>query len=68
MKDLDLFSTIALAIVIVGGLNMGLYGITHINLLEVICGSGLGRLVFIIVGGAAGYLGYQYYLAKFKKA
>ena len=55
-------------IVIVGGVNMGLYGITHSNLLEVIFGSGLSRLLFIIVGGAAGYLGYQYYLAKFKKA
>lgn len=67
MKDLDLYSWIALSLVLVGGLNWGIYGLVHINLLEAILGPFLGRLLFIIVGGGAGYLAYQIYLSKFKK-
>ena len=68
MKDFDLYTWIALTLVIVGGVNWGLYGLFNFNLIEAILGELLGRLIFIIVGGGAGYLCYLIYLLKFKKA
>lgn len=68
MKDLDLYSWIALILVIVGGLNLGLYGLIHVDLISAIFGSLIGRLVFIIIGVGAGYFCYKIYLTKFKKS
>lgn len=68
MKDLDLYGWIALSLMIVGGINLGLYGLFNFNLVQAILGDLLGRLIFIIVGVSAGYFGYLIYLAKFKKA
>lgn len=68
MKDLDLYSWIALILVIVGGVNWGLYGLFNFNLIQGILGDLLGRLIFIVVGAGAGYLCYLIYLQKFKKA
>jgi uncharacterized membrane protein YuzA (DUF378 family) len=67
MKDLDLYGWIALSLVIVGGINWGLFGLFNFNLVSAIFGDLLGRLIFIAVGVGAGYLGYLIYLLKFKK-
>ena len=67
MKDLDLYSWIALTLVIIGGINWGLEGLFNVNLVSAIFGDLLGRLIFIIVGAGAGYLCYLIYLLKFKK-
>lgn len=68
MKDMDLYTWIALILVIVGGINWGLVGLFNVNLVSAIFGNLFGRLIFIIVGGCAGYLCYSIYLVKFKKA
>lgn len=67
MKEFTLYSWIAFILVLVGGINWGLVGLFQFDLVSAILGHLLGRLVFIIVGGAAGYLGYLLYLEKFKK-
>lgn len=68
MKDLDLYSWIALSIVLVGGINCGFIGLFDVNLFSAIFGNLLGRLILLIVAGGAGYLCYNIYLLKFKKA
>jgi uncharacterized protein len=68
MKDLSLYGFIALILVLVGGINWGLFGLFNVNLVSAIFGNMLGRLVFIIVGAAAAYLCYLIYLEKSKKA
>jgi uncharacterized membrane protein YuzA (DUF378 family) len=67
MKDLNLYGFIALILVLVGGINWGLFGLFNVNLIEAILGSLLGRLIFIVIGVGAGYLIYLLYLEK-KKA
>lgn len=67
MKELDLYAFIALIIVLVGGICWGLVGLFNIYLITGIFGNLLGRLLYIIVGVAAGYLAYLVYLEKFKK-
>ena len=68
MKDLNLYGFVALIIVLVGGIDLGLYGLLGVNLLSAIFGNLIGRLLFIVMGAAAGYLGYLIYLEKFKKS
>lgn len=72
MKDLNLnlnlYGVIALIIVLVGGINWGLIGLFNVNIISGILGIMLGRLIFIIVGVAAGYLAYLIYLEKTKKS
>lgn len=68
MKDMDLYAWIALIILIVGGINWGLEGLFNFNLISSILGNMLGRLIFIVVGVAAGYMCYLIYLLKFKKS
>ena len=67
MKDLNLYGQISLIILIIGGINWGLVGLFNVNLISGIFGMLLGRLIFIIVGAAAGYFCYLIYLEKFKK-
>ena len=67
MKDLDLYSFISLILVLVGGINLGLLGLFDVNLIMAILGVMLGRLLFIIIGAAAGYLGYMLYIDRMKK-
>lgn len=64
----EMYRQIAIILLIVGGLNWGLFGLFGFNLVSAILGNLLGRLVFIVVGVAAGYMCYLYYLEKFKKA
>jgi uncharacterized membrane protein YuzA (DUF378 family) len=67
MKPLPvkLLAQISEIIVLVGAINWGLIGLIGLDLVTSIVGHGLGRLVFIIVGVAAGYL---IYLKVVKKA
>ena len=65
MKDLDLYGYISLIIVLIGGINWGLVGLINLNIITAIFGFGLfSRLLFIIVGIAAGYLCYLLYIEK----
>jgi uncharacterized protein len=67
MKEFNLYGWIAFILVLVGGINWGIYGIFGGDLVTGIFGNLLGRLIFIIVGAAAGYMCYLVYLDKFKK-
>jgi len=54
---LNILDTIALILVIVGGLNWGLVGLMQYNLVEAILGqTTLAAIVYILVGLAAVYL------------
>lgn len=66
MRDLDLFGWVALVLVILGGLDLFLYGLFGFHLYTAILGNLIGRLLYIVIGCAAGWLGYQIYLTKFK--
>lgn len=68
MKDLNLYGTIALILVLVGGICWGLVGLFDVYLVTSIFGVMLGRLIYILVGVGAGYLCYLLYLDKFKKS
>jgi uncharacterized protein len=67
MKDLTLLGLVAVIILIIGGINWGLVGLFNVNLVQSIFGNMLSRLIYIIVGVAAGYMIYLFYLAKIKK-
>lgn len=68
MRDFNLYEWIAYGAVLVGGICWGLAGLFNVYILTAMLGNLLGRLVYIGVGVAAGYLCYQIYLDKFKKA
>lgn len=67
MRELNIYGWVALILVLVGGINLGLMGLFNVNLILALLGTLLGRLVFIIMGVAAGYLFYLLYLEKMKK-
>lgn len=58
MNKLNAFDWLAVALVVVGGLNWGLVGILKFDLVATIFGdmSGLSRVVYALVGIAAVYL------------
>jgi uncharacterized membrane protein YuzA (DUF378 family) len=58
LANIKLLAQIAAVIVLVGAINWGLIGLLNINLVGGILGHFLGRLVYIVVGVAAGYLIY----------
>ena len=65
MKDFGLYEWVAYILVLIGGVNWGLVGLFNINLISAVLGAGfLGRIVFIAVGAAAGYLIYIYFNKK----
>ena len=66
-KDLKNYRPIAIILLVIGGINWGLVGLFSLNLVTAIFGNFLGRLIFIIVGAAAGYLCYLFYLENFSK-
>jgi len=55
---MDLWSLVALIILIVGGINWGFVGLFSTDLVTSIFGSLLARLIFIIVAVAAVYMIY----------
>jgi len=67
MRALDMYGFIALILLVFGGLNWGLVGLFDVNIVSAILGHVLGRIIFIIVGVAAGYMCYLIYLDKTKK-
>lgn len=67
MRDLNLYGFIALILVLIGGINWGFVGLFNFNIISGILGLILGRIIFIIIGVAAGYLCYLLYLDKTKK-
>lgn len=67
MKEFNLYGWIAFILLIVGGINWGIMGIFGGDIITGIFGNLLGRLIFVIVGAAAGYMCYLVYLDKFKK-
>lgn len=68
MKVITTYAWVALIITLIGGINWGLVGLVDLNLIAAIFGIGLfARLIYIIVGVAAGYLCYLIYLDKFSK-
>lgn len=66
LKEVDLYTQIALVLVIVGGIFWGLFGLFNVNILSAIFG-GLARLIDIVIGVGAGWLCYKIYLEYFKK-
>jgi uncharacterized membrane protein YuzA (DUF378 family) len=68
LKEMDLYSQIAFILVIVGGICWGLVGLFNLYLITGILGNLLGRLIYIAVGVGAGWLAYQVYNEKMKKA
>jgi uncharacterized membrane protein YuzA (DUF378 family) len=68
MKELNIYGWVALIAVLVGGIAWGLAGLFNVYIVTSIFGGLLGRLIYIGVGVAAGYLCYLIYLEKFKKS
>jgi len=66
-KDLNGYRPIALIVLVIGGLNLGLMGLLGMNVIGGIFGNLLGRLIYIIIGVAAGYECYMFYLENFAK-
>jgi uncharacterized membrane protein YuzA (DUF378 family) len=58
MKNMGALCMVSWVLVMVGGINWGLVGLFQLNLVEKILGEGtlLTRLVYILVGVAAGYM------------
>ncbi len=56
MKTIDL---VALALVIIGGINWGLVGVADFNLVSALLGTGmLARIIYVVVGLASLYMIY----------
>ena len=66
LKEMDLYTQIALILVVVGGILWGLFGLFNVNILSALFG-GIGRILDIIIGIGAGWLCYKIYLDYFKK-
>lgn len=58
IKKWDLYVSICFLFLLVGGINLGFEGIIGIDLIRVIFGNLLSRLIFLAIGAAAGYLIY----------
>lgn len=55
MKNLAMLNCIATMLVIIGGLNWGLIGLFDLNIVALIFGGLLSRIIYIIVGVASAY-------------
>jgi uncharacterized membrane protein YuzA (DUF378 family) len=65
MQDKNILNWICWVVVLVGGVNWGLFGLFKIDLVAAILGTGfLARIVYILVGAAAGYIIYLYFTRK----
>lgn len=57
MQKLNIVDTIAIVLVVIGGLNWGLIGLINLDVVSAVLGVGvLSRIVYILVGLAAVYL------------
>ncbi len=66
LKSWDLYSYLCFILLLVGGIDLGLYGIIGINLFSAIFGGFLARLICLLIGIAAGYLIYLLVLERKK--
>ena len=66
LKTWDLYSYICFILLLLGGIDLGLYGIFGVNLFHAIFGGFLGRLICLAIGGAAGYIIYLLVMEKKK--
>lgn len=62
MKNFKTLDWIALILLLIGGLNWGLVGLFNFSLVHAIFGNLLARLIYIVVGVAAGFKIYLLYL------
>lgn len=55
------WESIAMLLVIIGGINWGLVGLFDFNLVSYVVGAGsiIAKVVYILVGVSAGYLAYM---------
>lgn len=67
LKEMNLYNQIAFILVLVGGICWGLVGLFDVYVISAILGNLLGRIIYLAVGVAAGWLIYQIYLEKMKK-
>ncbi|HOD67041.1 MAG TPA: DUF378 domain-containing protein [candidate division Zixibacteria bacterium] len=56
------FDAIPAALLVIGGLNWGLVGLFHIDLVALVLGDGtlLSRLIYVVVGLSAAYQAMQW--------
>lgn len=66
LKDMDMYNQIAYIAVLVGGILWGIAGLINLHLTDIL-GGFIGRILYIGIGVAAGWLSYQLYLEKMKK-
>lgn len=67
MNNFNMVGWVTFILVLVGGVDSGLYGLFQFHILEVILGAKfLGRVFYILVGLSAGYLIYYLYSVKMK--
>ena len=60
MTNLGTLGWVAFILLLIGGLDAGLYGLFQFHILEVLFGSRfIGRIMYILIGVSAGYLIYQ---------
>lgn len=65
MRNLGILGWIAMVLVIIGGLDAGLYGLFQFHLLEVFFSSKfIGRVIYILIGLGAVYLIYHLFSHK----
>lgn len=65
MKDWGFYEWISYVLVLIGGINWGLLGLFRMDLFATIFGIGfLNRIFCILIGVAAGYLIYKFYVSK----
>ena len=57
---------IALIILIIGGINVGIFGLLQFDIIGAIF-SGLSRLLYIIIGASAAYVGVKTFIFKDEK-
>jgi uncharacterized membrane protein YuzA (DUF378 family) len=65
-KDVNGYRPIAYVLLIIGGINWGLVALGT-NLVYAIFGNLFARLIYLIIGVAAGYECYMFYVEKFAK-
>ena len=58
MQKLTVVDIVALVLLVVGGLNWGLIGLGMGNVVEMILGSSLSKIVYILVGLSAVYVAW----------
>lgn len=64
MYNEELFSKISMILLFVGAINLGVQGLIGTDLIHAILGTFLSRILYIVIGAAAGFLIYLKYFKK----